>query len=666
LPQSTPGSRITSLSEFATRLSQAGSLGFRTAVDVFNGRPFGPNRPMPPSVSVQDETGGPRSNQYRTSANLVIRPRLEYPELTPFEQIRNLSRLYDVASICIDKQIKQLTSLDWNIVARDKKQQKAFEESGLIQAVTDWWKYPDRDNMYTDWLTILLRNVQEIDALTLYPMRNQRGQLRGLKNIDGTLIKPLINDLGEVLAYQQIIHGLPAGNYIKYGVDSLSEVLPIEFPAYHTNDFPQEMIYRPRNPRPDLPYGIAPAEFVIMRVNTALRKQTFDLSYFTDGNVPEMLIAPPDGNMQIDQVVAFEQQFNEVLQGNDAMRRKAKFLAWPANVQLLKQFQYDTALDEWMMKITCAAYGVTPAEMGFTDDVNKATGESQEDVQYRAGIKPLAKWLGELFNRIIQEPRGMNCPGLEWQWQYAETSDQLKTAQEFAIYLDRGVASPDEVRSLRFGGDLEGSSPGGAGLAPTANKAPATSKPEQQEPQTNVVDMLERKKAMKGTSEVQTGVMIAFMLPPEAADLLAWKRPDAEKPEDLHITLAYLGDTTKLEYSEKAMLDCLSRFVSQVAPVSGNVNGYGRFAGEHGVSPVYANFDAPGLPDFRQKLVTYLAYDGIEVVSNHGYTPHITLAYIPQNDPTPTLNIPDLNITFGEVVLAWGNNRTAIPLVARC
>jgi hypothetical protein len=66
----------------------------------------------------------------------------------------------------------------------------------------------------------------------------------------------------------------------------------------------------------------------------AIRKQTRDLSYFTDGNVPPAFWAPPDGvNLQPDQVRQFEDAFNADLAGIDRARNQIKFMPWNGKVQ---------------------------------------------------------------------------------------------------------------------------------------------------------------------------------------------------------------------------------------------------------------------------------------------------------------------------------------------
>lgn len=466
MPTIPPGTKVIDLREAAQRV--------RNAWASLQGRRFGPGTPLQPSTSAEEQTGGPRRFQYPVGVNTVISPRREQPGLTPFEQLRHLASLYDVAAMCIAVRIEELQGMPWALVAKDKKQQRALQ--GEADAVAEFFAQPDKLNDFSAWIGMLLYDLFSIDALTLYKRPDRSGRLYGLEVVDGSTIKPLLDERGRTLAYQQILHGAPASQYRRPEADSPDEQMPVFAP--------HELVYRPRWTRSFTPYGFPPSEWIILRVNTALRKQSFDLAYFTDGNIPDMIGSPPDDRtLNPEQVSEFETWFNAVLEGDDAARRKVRFVPWNMNLKELRPFSYETKLDEWMLKVTCSAFGVPPQELGFTNDVNRATAEMQEAVNNRRGLKPLAGWLKQMFDRFTQvdlaeswQPQpgntSISLPGqptrrptnpfkqLEWQWQFGDDEDELTQARTDEIYTNIGVVSPDEVRALRFGDTLDGAAPG--------------------------------------------------------------------------------------------------------------------------------------------------------------------------------------------------------------
>ncbi|MBK9711552.1 MAG: phage portal protein [Kouleothrix sp.] len=433
----------------------AGRMG--AAYDILRGRGFGPGMPLPPQAPEGERPGepdaGPRQFEYPVSINTRTAPRSELPGLTPFAQLRNLARLYPPAAICVRTRIEEFQGLKWSIVAKNKRHQERYQE--IIDQVEAFWKAPDKVNEFSSWLAMLLRDSLEIDALTLYPRKDKVGRLYALEPIDGATIKPLLDLRGHVGGYQQILYGLPWSNEERQTTNPDEQ---LALPQLGVG----ELIYRPRMPRTDSPYGLSPVEDILLNINMGLRKMTGDLAHFTDGNIPPMLITPPDGKLDAKQVAQFEEWFNAVLAGNDTTRSRAKFLPWPADVKELRAFSYVTDLDLWMLQLTFAAFGVPPQEAGFTQDVNRATADAQENINERRGLKPLAHWLKGLFDLIIQRPvaqGGMGCPFLEWQWDFGESEDRTAIATIHASDIEHGVISPAESRTLRYGDVLDGPPP---------------------------------------------------------------------------------------------------------------------------------------------------------------------------------------------------------------
>lgn len=152
-----------------------------------------------------------------------------------------------------------------------------------------------------------------------------------------------------------------------------------------------------------------------------------------------------------------------------------------------------------------------------------------------------------------------------------------------------------------------------------------------------------------------TGVMVALMMPPGIAEALVI--PGGEKPGDLHLTLAFLGDSTEIPLeNKKLVMDALDQFYTTAKPLTGEISGIGLFnnAEEGGTNAFYASFDSPDLAQFRANLISALSFNGMSVVSNHGFTPHITLAYLPAGAAIPQISLPKIPVTFNSVTLMWG------------
>lgn len=477
MPRVTPGSVFRDISQIAGRLPQAYAL--------LTGREFGPSTPLQPDTGPAEQTQGPRQSDYPTAVNMVVTPRREYPQLQlqPFELLRSVCRSYDVAAICIATIIEEMQALDWTVAARDDKRQKDLQAA--CDFMNSWWKSPDKQSNFATWFTRLLESVLSIDALTIYKQLDVGGQLYALELVDGATIKPVLDDRGFTVAYQQVIHGLPFSQYIRAGLVDRSKLIG-EFGS-------QEIIYKPRWVKVDSPYGSPPIERVLTRANIALRKSGFDLAWFDAGNIPQMFMSPPKETgqqMTPAQIKTFEQDYNADMEGDDAARNKIKILPWtPGYIGQGKTFVGDPAFEMWLMKLTAAGYSVQPAEIGFTDTVNKSSSEGQQNVQYRRGIGPLCQWLKlEIFDPVIANEFGLS--ELEWRWSYGEKEDDLAQAQIDDIYIKNGTLSADEVRHLRFAQDVSGPAPTPATVQSSgASSQQAQSESSSSSNATNVADL---------------------------------------------------------------------------------------------------------------------------------------------------------------------------------
>lgn len=151
-----------------------------------------------------------------------------------------------------------------------------------------------------------------------------------------------------------------------------------------------------------------------------------------------------------------------------------------------------------------------------------------------------------------------------------------------------------------------------------------------------------------------TGVMVALYPDSDVAVGLALDVEGAEPPEELHLTLAYLGKAVNLTPQQMLALRIIvAGFAYTSAPIEAQISGVGLFEMPEGRPPVtYASIDGPTLPDFRHALVEALTAAGLPVSTDHGFTPHMTLAY---NRVPAQLDLQ--NIVFREVSVVIGDER---------
>lgn len=174
-----------------------------------------------------------------------------------------------------------------------------------------------------------------------------------------------------------------------------------------------------------------------------------------------------------------------------------------------------------------------------------------------------------------------------------------------------------------------------------------------------------------GDGGTNTSAMVALYPTPEVAEKMAVSGGLA--PDALHVTLAYLGPEAVLLLDREAVEAAIGPLAAMSEPLEGVVAGVGRFTPGYPAGqdpwPLYASIDLPTLPEFRQRLVHALEAAGLPVARNHGFMPHMTLAYVGTGDEADAARIlaagvEPVPLHFGDVVLAWGNERIRFPLSA--
>jgi hypothetical protein len=412
--------------------------------------------PVPIASEPKTDGGRPAVNDapirypFPYAVNQTLTPRGESARLMPFEQLRVLADVFDIVRIAIEARKDQITQLAWDFAPRQRSRSKAptAAEKQKIDTLRAFFAKPDRRHGWQTWIRMLLEEVLVVDALSIYKRRTKGptggvngGSLYALELIDGATIKPLLDGRGfaplpPYVAYRQIIQGRPV-----VGGDCTIE----------------QLLYRPRTVRTWTPYGLSPVECVMLTVNTALNRQMFNLSYYAEGNIPEGLMSTPDG-WSVDQIQQFQKYWDTLLAGNIRTRSRLRFVG-PKMAESVYQFKkesFDTKFDEWLLQIVCAAFGVQPQELGFTQQINKSQGDSQENITYRRGVKPIAGYVKDILDEVIATDLGM--PDFESIHTGGEAEDRKAQAEIDKIYWSIGKTSTDELRA-RDGEEMIGLGP---------------------------------------------------------------------------------------------------------------------------------------------------------------------------------------------------------------
>ncbi|MFD0393345.1 phage portal protein [Streptomyces nogalater] len=229
---------------------------------------------------------------------------------------------------------------------------------------------------------------------------------------------------------------------------------PAEAYVQYVNGLPwnwltrNDLVYVPFRPRSNSPYGYAPLESILLNSNTDLRFQAYFLQRFTEGNIPEAFASAPE-TWTPQQIEEFQGYWDAAMYGDQAAKHQIRWMPGGGRIEWSNEKDFSDSFSLFLMRKTCAAYHIVPSDLGFTETVNKSSGETQADVQHRVGDLPLIAHIEDVLTHFLQHDLGLPLKMAFDTGQ--EKEDRLQLAQAWGIYIDKGMASPDEGREELLG-----------------------------------------------------------------------------------------------------------------------------------------------------------------------------------------------------------------------
>jgi len=428
------GGQVTDMTEQVRALTQAANQQTGTALPLprdprWASAPFGPGTPLIPSAldAPRTDTGRaePRIWQYPVSWNLPGTNN----RLHPWPLLRSAADGISLFRRCIEIRKDHMTGLDWDVVISQsavETAQGAEPDTGRadvegklrdrlspeIERAAAFLATPDRANGYqfAQWLSMLLEEVFVLDALPIYPRYTFGGDLWSLEIIDGSTIKPLLDERGgrplaPFPAYQQILYGFPRGEFtadVATTEDGQQSV-----PGGYAAD---QLIYSRRVARVWTPYGYSSVEQALDDGDLYLKRHLWMKREYDSGtSIAGLYETPETLGWSPEQLLEYERAWNDALGGDTVARHEARFL--PPGVKAAKTHgsdalaeRYKPEYDLHLIKLLAAHFDTTLPELGFTEAKGLGSDgyhEGQENVQYRK-TRPIIRYVESLITWILR------------------------------------------------------------------------------------------------------------------------------------------------------------------------------------------------------------------------------------------------------------------------
>ena len=384
-PTNLPAGAVVMSEQDMRNANQQNTYGQQTPLlrnPLMAGVPFGPGMPiMPGAINPLRPDGrpDPRRYEYQVAQNLNIGTE---QKLVQFKTLRGAAEQIDIVRRCVEVLKAKISGLDWDIVIAEDASEKIIAEIGgdhtraMSQArqkysediyrVRTFWENPDKSNGLTfiDWMMMSLEEILVLDAWAIWPQKTVGGDLYGFQILDGSTIKPMLDDRGmrpmpPQAAYQQILYGFPRTEFQANSDDPNADG---EFTA-------DDLSYFIRNRRANSVYGSSPVERCLPLADLYLRRQQWLRAEYTDGVTPEMMLTS-DADFGNDPLVMkqYENIINDNLAGQTEQRKRALILPAGLKPEFYEGYgeKFKSALDEYLITSITGHFGVLPTEIGFS------------------------------------------------------------------------------------------------------------------------------------------------------------------------------------------------------------------------------------------------------------------------------------------------------------
>jgi hypothetical protein len=446
------------------------------AWDVFASGAFGPLAPPVPMGIDAPQDGAdrpePRRMQYPIAWNMPTgQPGSEGLKLVSFANLRAYADMYSVVRACIQVRKEEILGLDWDIIPTDGASRDMRDDPDKHQDFQDrrdealqFFKRPDPNyHDFSGWMSALLEDVFVVDALTLYlhpPRLRNKGlfgsNLAAIEVLDGTTIRPMLDIRGGTprppqVAYQQYLYGIPRVDLMDIILESDIDQMDDPVEEYDAD----QILYLPYTRRTWTPYGFPGIERAIVPVMTGLRRQQFQLDFFSEGSIPGQFVIPGDDISTPQQIRQLQDTLNAIA-GDQAWKHKIIVLPRGSDTKPQKPLSLTDEFDYTVVQMVAMAYNVMPGEIGMSgggksaSEASSAAGamaKESSDINRRTSLKPMLQWLeNAIFNHILQDICGQD--DMQWVWVgLEETADEETQASNMEILIGTGVLSIDEARA---------------------------------------------------------------------------------------------------------------------------------------------------------------------------------------------------------------------------
>ena len=424
---------------------------------------------VPTGVAFSDtEPRGEISKAY--FPGFLLKPPFGWPKFKNINELRRLA-MVPQAAMAIQTIIDEVVSIPQDIIPREGFTEDDPITQAHIDEVRMFFDNPNSNKeSFNHILRLVIRDLLELDSGIIVKEFSKGGQMVQIKSVDAAgflknpdvfgkismrddvileefvnvnLVNPDVNPVARAGGLSVRAAQIRAA-YFQFGY--LATGRPIPFGK-------KEIVWIEKNPVGWDVYGRSAVESLMDVLQTLIYSIQYNLEYFEDNNVPKGFIQLA-GASEAD-LLNFQQRWNDIQLKKDTIsgRLRKIFHRIPITsspnaefkrVQFSAQELELISSQQWFTKLVWSMFGVTPSELGFTEDSNRATEIAQSRVFKRKAILPIINILEYHINKeIISE---WEFDDIEYKFITFDIEEETSKFQLYKIQTDTKIKTINEIR----------------------------------------------------------------------------------------------------------------------------------------------------------------------------------------------------------------------------
>ena len=274
---------------------------------------------------------------------------------------------------------KEILNIPWEFVNADEDDEQDYEE--LKEKAQHFFdNINDQGQCFNDVVGKMMPDLMEIDAGCWVKYYDLTNTLKGVYARDGAQFTKQTTIDGQIHYWYQYSWRQPYG-------------IPVQF-------FPNEIVYFMMNPRAYKMYGFSPLQSIQQVLQLLIHSTRYNKEFFENNAMMDWLVN--FGGMNDDVLKTVKTEF-------DKKYKSKGHITGYSNVGDIKIEQFSKSNrdmewlegQKWYFHLVFGVFGLSPAEVGFYDDVNRSAMEGQERVSVKGAIKPYLYLIERAVNRNL-------------------------------------------------------------------------------------------------------------------------------------------------------------------------------------------------------------------------------------------------------------------------